>query len=285
MYKDQTQPAVRFALVLLSLIVAWLVPIVSAAAESGTELAAAMQARDEGVYLRQHLLMTMRSKKGHVRRREATYVRASQPNRRQTLIRFTAPARIRDSSFLTHEHMRDKKPDDQWLYLPALRKVRRVSAADRGDHFFGSDFTYEDIKAATKFNLADYNFTLLPQSQSPNLDIPIAPTESHGEILVLQGEPKTNAIARELGYGRIVAWVDSARLIPVRVHYWDLSGSLLKRVKIGELSLADDIWTPQLIEAHNEKTGHKTQFKFSAIEYPTDLPEKLFSRNQLSSRL
>lgn len=275
-------PGCNYRLV-LALLFLWVVtPSQAKPLDGGHELAQAMAERDEGKFLRQKLTMTMTTHRGQVRSREAEYVRANHDHQRQTLIRFEAPQRIRGSSFLTHEHHVDGKPDDQWLYLPVLRKVRRVSASDRGDHFFGSDFTYEDVKSATKFNLDDYNFRLLSAADAPDLESPITVSEQIGMIQIMEAIPRNPNIARELGYGRVVAWVDSERLIPLRVRYWDVAGGTLKHVTIGELSLTNGIWTPRYIKAVNDKSGHRSEFRFSDIQYPNSVPAGQFSHSQMA---
>ena len=65
---------------------------------------------------------------------------------------------MRGTGFLTYDYADVSVDDDQWLYLPALRKVRRISASDRGDFFLGTDFTYEDIKKEQKVEINDYAF-------------------------------------------------------------------------------------------------------------------------------
>jgi len=270
-------------LLMLALVPLWTaIPMQAKTLDNGHELARAMAERDEGKFLRQKLTMTMTTHRGQVRSREAEYVRANYAHQRQTLIRFEAPQRIRGSSFLTHEHQVEGKQDDQWLYLPVLRKVRRVSASDRGDHFFGSDFTYEDVKAATKFSLYDYNFRLLSAADAPDLESSITIEEQMGKMQIMEAIPKSANIARELGYGRVIAWVDSERLIPLRVRYWDVGGEPLKRVTIGELSLTKGIWTPRYIEARNDKSGHRSEFRFSDIRYPDSVSADRFSPGQMA---
>jgi len=72
---------------------------------------------------------------------------------------FLKLANIRDTALLTYDYDGTARDDDQWLYLPALKKVRRISSSDRGDYFMGTDFTFEDIKQTPE--LEDYNWTLL----------------------------------------------------------------------------------------------------------------------------
>jgi len=249
---------------------------------SAAELARAMYERDEGNYLQQQLTMTLIAKNGRTRSRVAQYQRAIDTDSRRTLIRFTEPQRIRGSSFLTHEHGSLERADDQWLYLPALRRVRRVAASDRGDFFFGSDFTYEDVKNATKFDLADYNFKLLPVSQHPDLGEPEQPFADL-PISVLEAVPVNAEIANDLGYGRVVAWVDTDRAIPLRVHYWNPEQKFLKRILITELDNLDGIWTPIKIEAFDALKDHRSIFEFDNVERPKHISNQQFSHTKLAS--
>lgn len=248
---------------------------------SAQDLARAMHTREEGQYLEQKLTMTLVSKGGRSRTRVADYRRSSNPESRRTLICFTEPQRIRGSSFLTHEHKIVSKADDQWLYLPALRRIRRVAAADRGDFFFGSDLTYEDVKDATKFDLQDYQFQLLSDPENPPLGEP-KQNLSESNISVLEAIPTTAKIAKELGYGRVVAWVDQTRFVPLRVHYWNTKGELIKRVLISQLAEIDGIWTPLKVEAYHATNGHRSIFEFTDVKHPAIIAAEKFDHTQLA---
>lgn len=90
------------------------------------------------------------------------------------------------------------RDDDQWLYLPAARKVRRISAADRGDYFLGTDFSYEDIKLESRISEVDYNHTTLREEE----------VDGH-RCYVIESIPVEDKTAKELGYGKVQNWIDA----------------------------------------------------------------------------
>ena len=75
---------------------------------------------------------------------------------------FKYPADVRNTAFLTHNYANTNKDDDQWLYLPALKKVKHIPSSDKSSSFMGSDFSYYDM---TNRDLNDYNFKLIKEEK------------------------------------------------------------------------------------------------------------------------
>ena len=160
--------------------------------------------------------------------------------------------------------------DDQWLYLPAMRKVRRISASDRGDYFLGTDLTYEDIKLETRVGVADYDYTHVGEE-----DI-----DGH-RCYVVEAEPVSEDVAKELGYGGATLWVD-ADIWMVRQRYsLDVAGNPLKTVRTRDIRVVDGIWTAHTIDVENHKTGHRTVFEFTDIDYAADVDDSVFTERAL----
>ena len=136
--------------------------------------------------------------RGKVRERSTTSFRKNYGEERRTAIFFTGPKNIKDTAFLTFDYPEVERDDDQWLYLSALRKVRRISASKRGDYFLGTDFTYEDIKNGGKIKSADYNFKTLRLEKLDGKN-----------VYLLEAVPNSEEIGKELGYSKIHFWVDS----------------------------------------------------------------------------
>lgn len=244
---------------------------------TGPELAQAVADRLEGRFVRQQLTMTLENRRGQTRRRSADYLRATDDQQRKALIRFSSPLKIRSTAFLTHDYRNPERSDQQWTYLPALRKPRRVSTAERGNYFFGTDFTYEDMKSALKFPLRDYRFKTLEHAK-------VLPQRTATETeRWLQAIPADQEIAKELGYGRVIALIDCESWMPIVVHYWDAAGKPLKRVEVTEIEQVDGIWTAHRIAAINLKTGHRTELRFSNVSYPDALPKHHFAMQRLGN--
>ena len=175
-----------------------------------------------------------------------------------------------DTAFLTYDYADPSVDDDQWLYLPALRKVRRISASDRGDLFLGTDFTYEEIKKDNKIELADYNYQRIG-------------TERIRDVTTykVEGVPKTEQIAAELGYRRVVWYVDPKRDVFLRSEFWDTNGNHARTLRNTQIKRVDGIVTVLRATAKNHKTGHKTVLVFQENDYESSIPDYVFERRML----
>jgi outer membrane lipoprotein-sorting protein len=241
-----------------------------AALPSGDELARRINARDEGRQVSRRLVMELVDKRGDVRVRETRSYRKYFGAEKRSVLFFDSPKNLKDTAFLTFDHPERDRDDDQWLYLPALRKSRRISGADRGGAFLGTDFSYEDIKKETKIGIEDYRFRTLRREALDGRD-----------CFVLELVPVTPEVARELGYGRILLWVDPGLWLVRKAEYDDPRGERLKTVRVEEVSEVDGIWTPHRMEATNHQTGHRTVIRFLDVEYENELPDDLFSERAL----
>ena len=174
---------------------------------------------------------------------------------------------MRDTAFLTFDYAASGEEDDQWLYLPALRKVRRISGSDRGDYFMGTDFTYNDMKLDGKIAIEDYDFKAIGRDSVEGVP-----------CLLLEAKAKSQDIAQELGYSRTVSCIDEEIWIARRTEYWDTQGNRLKTLHVGDIAQISGIWTPQLLVMENHKTGHKTVFRISDVVYKDEMERDVFSQ-------
>lgn len=228
-----------------------------------------MNAVDEGIQVTRKLSMKMIDRRGKVRQRETLGYRKYFGDEKRTVLFYLEPRNVKDTAFLTYDYVADE--DDQWLYLPALRKSRRVSASDRGDYFLGTDFTYEDIKKEGKYDLQDYSFNTLQQ-------------EVRGEqkTYVVEAIPTSKTIARELGYGKIQFRVDASNWVVNKARYWDIKQNELKTLIVSDIRQVDGIWTRHKMAIKNHKTGHTTEFLFSEVDYQTAVKDRVFSRQAIT---
>lgn len=240
----------------------------------GKEVAAHINSRDEGKAVSRKLSIEMRDKRGKVRNRETMSYRKYFAAEKRTVIFYLAPKNIKDTAFLTYDYNDPELEDNQWLYLPALRKVRRISASDRGDYFLGTDMTYEDIKLETRVSTADFNFQT------------IGTCDANGKPgLQIEGTPKTKEIARELGYSKTQSCVDNEIWMIRTSQFWDIKGNLLKTVTISNIEQIQGIWTQQNIDVENHKTGHSTGLAFSEVDYQSPVPDDIFTTNAIKRGL
>ena len=237
---------------------------------SGLSIAKKTYAKNEGVSLKRKLTMELKDKRGKVRIRETTSLRRYFNKERRLAIFYLTPTSVKGTAFLTFDYPEASKDDDQWLYLPALRKTRRISASNRGDYFLGTDLTYEDIKLETRISKEDYNYKTINTEE----------IEGH-KCYVVEGTPKDKKIAKELGYSKVIYWVDAKLWMLRKADSWDVAGNKLKTVEIKDFRKIQGIWTYHNIHVNNYKTKHETIFKFSEIDFKTDLDEEIFTKESL----
>ncbi|TQV76237.1 outer membrane lipoprotein-sorting protein [Denitrobaculum tricleocarpae] len=241
---------------------------------SGDEIAARINARDDGDSVARSMTMELVDKRGKKRTRKTRSFRKYFETEKRIAIFFEKPRNVRDTAFLTFDYLEDSEEDAQWLYLPALRRVRRISGSDRGDYFMGTDFTYDDIRQDTKVSRSDYNRTTLGMGEVDGR-----------ACYVMEGIPASEDIAEQLGYSRTVSCVDAEIWMVLKSEIWDLQGKKLKTIHTRDIRQVQGIWTAHLLEAENHKTGHKTTFIMSEVDYLADLSDDLFTRSALKRGL
>ncbi len=235
---------------------------------SGLEIMQMVDARDDGDDLTQQMHQKLIDKRGNVRERQMVSFRKDYGKDSKSITYFVEPANVRDTAMLTWDYDGVEKDDDQWLYLPALKKVRRISSSDRGDYFMGTDFTFEDVKQTPE--LEDYNWKNLGTEQIDGQD-----------VWVVEAEPKTKALVKDLGYSKVRYYVRKDIHMYVRVDFWDRKGVELKHLVSTGIKQINGIWTATGGVMTNVQTGHKTELSFSAQQYNTGVSDRMFSERML----
>lgn len=237
---------------------------------TGAYIAEQMYRRQDGDAVSRKLSMELVDQRGKRRKRTASVFRRTLKGKKETRISFNKPRSVKGMSFLTHDYQAADQDDEQWLYLPAMKKVRRIPSSDRGDYFLGTDFTYNDVKDELKFEPTDYEFEYLTS------------VEENGKTLhKISGQPVSEEIAKELGYGGVVALVSAESWMPIDIVFSDLSGAPLKHVEVSQVERLDGIWTARQLVAKNLQSGHQTIFTYSDISYSEQLENKLFTLRSL----
>ncbi|MDQ6961362.1 MAG: outer membrane lipoprotein-sorting protein [Mariprofundaceae bacterium] len=241
---------------------------VDAAEPTGLQIMTSVDQREDGDTLQQHMKQILIDRNGRERVRQMMSFRKDVGVDKKMISFFLEPANIRDTALLTFDYDNEKTDDDQWLYLPALKKVRRISASDRGDYFMGTDFSFEDMKQTPE--LTDYSWKLLGSDVLNGHD-----------CWKVQGEPASQSLGQELGYSKIIQYVRKTSAVVVRVDYWDLAQRPLKTMRMLELKEIQGIWTPLKIEMVNAQSSHETVIELSDHVYNGDIADKKFSQRSL----
>jgi outer membrane lipoprotein-sorting protein len=210
--------------------------------------------------------MILINDRGQTRTRRSTGLIKLQPNGidSKLVVRFDAPADIRGTSFLQVEHI--DGDDDLWIYLPALKKSRRLVANNKKDSFVGSDFSYGDISLP---KVDHYRHTLQRTDTIDGVD-----------CYVVESVPATDAVRASSGYSRKLTWVRTDNFVEAQVEYYDLAGRLWKTQKVSRAELVEAQkarWFPLQREMTNHQTGHRTVITISKVTPGVAVPDETFT--------
>lgn len=241
---------------------------------TGDEIVLKVNQRDEGKTLSRNLTMQMIDRAGKKRVRETRSLRKYFGDEKRTVIYYKSPKNIKDTAFLTLDYADKTVDDDQWLYLPAMRKVRRISASDRGDYFLGTDFTYEEIKLESRVSITDYERKVIGEDMVDGF-----------HCIIVEAKVVTPEIANELGHSRREDCFDDNIWIMRKSVLWDEKGQLLKTIHFRDIEKIQNIWSVQSMVVDNHKTKHQSTFSFSNIDYLQPVKDEMFSKNTLKRGL
>jgi outer membrane lipoprotein-sorting protein len=212
------------------------------------------------------LTMTLINNRGQRRERRNTTIVKLQPNGIDSkfLVRFSEPPDVAGTGLLQVEH--SDGDDDLWIYLPALRKARRLVASNKKDSFAGSDFSYADI-AIPKVDA--YRHTLKGTEQVDGMP-----------CYVIESTPASDAVRSNNGYSRKVTWVRADNFLETKVEYYDLANRHLKTQRVAQhQSVASQAgkWFALEREMTNHQTGHRTLIVAARLDGTTPVRDDVFS--------
>lgn len=181
------------------------------------------------------------------------------------LIRFHTPPEMAKAGVLTLE-----KPvgdADQWMYIPAVFTSRRVTSANRGDRYMGTDFSYEDVVA---IKTDQYDFKSLGEESVDGV-----------ACIRIEQTPKDEKLKRESGYSKTENWVDPARFFVLKSEYYDKSGALRKRYVASDVKKYGEYYRAGHVEMEDLKTLHKTTIDYRDRRIGSGVADKVFSVRSL----
>lgn len=214
----------------------------------------------------------LENKSGSKRTRQASMSSKLQANDKDTmrLIKFDAPADLKGTSTLLIE--RSGKEDDMWVYLPAMKKVRRLAASNKRDSFIGTDFSYGDIMG---YKISDWNHKLMSEQ-----------TRDGVPHYVIESVPANDGVKSDSGYSKRTTWIRKDNLATTYVETLDVGGQPYKRftfTDIEPVNASKTQWQPMKAVGANLQSGHTTTIVFSSFKVGVKLDDDLFSANTLAS--
>lgn len=233
-------------------------------AARGLAIAQEAERRDSGWGdQRASLEMVLRNRQGQESRRElaiSTLEMSGDGDRSLTV--FAAPRDIAGTAFLSYTHA--LKPDDQWLYLPALKRVKRIASANKSGPFVGSEFAYEDLGSS---EVEKYDYRWLRDE-----------TLDGRPCFVIEQRPRYP----HSGYTRRVVWLDQAMYQFLQVEFYDRKNALLKTLTARDYTLhLDRYWRPTTMEMVNHQTGKSTRLTWREYRFGNGLTRRDFDQNTL----
>ena len=232
-----------------------------------------VNARDDGKSLIQDMTMTLIDKNGKKRVRSIKTYGKDFGEDEYRIMFFKTPADVKDTSFLTYDYDDASKDDDQWLYLPALKKVKRIPTSDKSSSFMGSDFSYYDM---TDRDVDDYDYKIVKNVKVRGKD-----------TTMLESTPKNQDVIDESGYTKTIGLVREDIDMVVRSIGF-LKNGKKKYLDITKMHKQDGIWVVDEMTMTTKKgksTVHKTILNFDNIQVNPALKDDMFTTRRLEKGL
>ena len=242
---------------------------------NGREIMEKVNARDTGDRSITEMEMILIDKKGKKRVRKLKTFGLEKGKDSLSLMFFLSPADVRNTGFLTFDYDESGKDDDQWIFLPALRKTKRIAVGDKSGSFMGSDLNYSDM---TSPDLNLYEYTLMKE------------TKVKGQkVWQIKSVPKTKAEVEKSGYSKSVVFIRQDNYVMIRGVRWVYKKKRNKYLDVRKLEKIDGIWVSTELHVttkSGKKTLHKTILKQKNVHFNQDeVNEDLFSIRRLEKGL
>ncbi len=212
------------------------------------------------------MTMTLINKKGSERVRSLHKYFMDLENIEKQLLFFKAPSDVKNTAFMNWSYDDADKNDDQWLYLPALKKVKRISSSSKDNSFMGSDYTYADM-----------------EKRNPERDVHRfvkSETLNNEACWVVEATP-----IEEEQYSKKVAWISKTRTIPLKIDFYDEDEVLLKTLHIIEVEKVANYWIITKQEMKNVQKNHMTRIELTNLKIDQGLSAGFFTQRQMQKGL
>ncbi|MFT7235438.1 MAG: outer membrane lipoprotein-sorting protein [Methylophagaceae bacterium] len=175
---------------------------------------------------------------------------------------FDEPRDIKGTAFLSYSH--SLTADEQWIFLPALKRTKRISSKNKSGPFMGSEFAYEDISS---FEVPKYSYIFIRDEVLDGLD-----------CYVLELRPQYEYS----GYTKSELWIDKAEYRAQKIDYYDRKNSLLKTQRFKDYKhYLNEFWRARTVEMVNHQTGKSTTLFWKNFQFRQGLTDADFSKNVL----
>ncbi|MFC1742485.1 outer membrane lipoprotein-sorting protein [Candidatus Riflebacteria bacterium] len=257
---------IYIAFILATIILSGPLNIAATTAEDkGLQIAREADRRDQGFGdFTANMLMVLKNKHGQKSSRKIRYRTLEvKGDGDKSLTIFDNPRDVKGTSFLAFTHK--VKNDDQWLFLPALKRVKRISSRNKSGSFMGSEFAYEDFSSQ---EVEKYTYRWIRDEKSEGR-----------EFFVIERYPVDK---RNSGYTRQVVWLDKKEYLEWKIEYYDRKNSLLKTLVLnGYQKYLDKYWRAEVFDMKNHQNGKSTRLQLTNYKFRVGLKTRDFSKNGL----
>lgn len=234
---------------------------------SGLQVMQKVYNRPTGNDMEAHLTMTLINANGDKRVREIKQYIRDFGHVEKKIMFFIKPADVRNTSFMNWSYDDPNKEDEQWIYLPALKRVRRISSDSKGDYFMGSDFTYDDLG-----------------DRKPSADIHkiLRQEKLNGEnCYVIESIPKD----KDYMYSKTITWVIKDKWIGLKKEFYDEDGEYLKTLNIEKYDNIKGYWIITKAKMDNVQKKHQTIMELTNVKINVGIPANTFTERMMKRGL
>lgn len=253
----------RITLITLLAISAATVGLGSVFAEpSGLEVMENVYYRESGDDMTADLDMILTNSRGATRERSIKQYSLDTGEVEKKLMFFLSPADVRDTSFMSWSY-NDGRDDDQWIYLPALRRVKRISSDSKNDRFMGSDFTYDDLGER---HPSEDSHTILREE-----------TVDGEPCYLVESVPKGD----DDPFSKTLSWIAKEKWVGLKKEYYDEEGNEYKTLRIDEYKKIDGYWIITDMTMKDLEREHSTRLEMEDVSFDNGLSGSFFSERQM----
>ena len=230
---------------------------------SGRKIMENVYYRPTGKDIQSELTMALINSRGDQRERQIKQFIKDFGKEEKKIMFFLSPADVRNTSFLSWSYDEEGRDDDQWIYLPALKRVKRISSDSKSDYFMGSDFTYDDL--GDRHPSKD-NHRLLREE-----------TLSGEPIYVVESVPKDP----EYMYSKTVSWIVKDKWIGLKREFYDEDGELLKVLTVKSYDKIGGYWVLLHFEMHDVQKDHTTKMLLENVQIEKGIDDSYFTERMM----
>ena len=232
--------------------------------EKGLDIAKQAKLKDEGWQdSSADMLMILRNTQGEesIREIEIKSLEIADDGDKSLTI-FNKPRDVKGTAFLSFSH--PVAADDQWLYLPALKRVKRISSRNKSGPFMGSEFAFEDLSS---FEVEKFTYKYIAEEELDGMKV---------------HKVEQYPVDENSGYTRRVIWLDTVELRPYKIEFYDRKNSLLKTLTFEGYALyLEKFWRPAKQVMINHQNGKSTELQMNNYKFKSGLSDSDFNKNAL----